>query len=147
MVKRTLKNWTDNSSSICIDIIPSRLLCHRWTLLKSCSDPPRRENVQKSVKRVMHGKVFMFCLSLTALFTPFGKMLSLILFSIHRILCIYLYFSLRCHVCSRVGKKKYSRNCQGWSANSLFWSLLQVPDISSSKKEKKNKLTHEVWLS
>ena len=45
----------------------------------------------------MHGKVFMFCWSLTALFTRFGEISSfLILFSIKCILCIYLYFSLGC---------------------------------------------------
>ena len=68
----------------------------------------------------MHAKVFIFCLSLTALFTPFGKMLSLILFSIHRILCIYLYFSLRCRVCSRVGKKKIFQKLPGMISEFSF---------------------------
>ena len=101
-----------------------------WTLLKlkSCSDPPRRENVQKKCKKsVVHGKVFLFCLSLTALFTPFGEMSSfLILFFVHCILCIYLYFSLGCdtefktHNRNKISFQKQPRMTRTWKNNGLI---------------------------
>ena len=82
----------------------------------------RSSEVRKCTKKCKKCHAWQrFCLSLTALLTPFGEMpSSLILFSVQCILCIYLYFSLGCdtefeaHNRNKISFQKQPRMTRTW---------------------------------